>query len=306
MSGAPVWLEAALNGPWGRDRQPLIPLSVAEIVAEGVACAEAGAAIIHVHARDPDTGVQRDDADIYAAIIEGIRARVDCIVYPTLPLAGAVGHEAGDNLAARFKAVEGLAQRDLLEWTVVDPGSVNFIHDVDLAAGTDGFLYRNPGDHVRAGLDVARRAGAVPSYAIYEPGFLRAGAALAQASGVREPIYRFMFSKGFHWGFPPAEWALDAYLRLLDEMAPGAPWMLAGLDVDVLPLAPTAFARGGHLRVGLEDAPFGSNLTNLEWVRRGRAVIEGAGRVPASPAEVRAALVTQSPSVSEARTNSST
>lgn len=306
MSGAPVWLEAALNGPWGRDRQPLIPLSVAEIVAEGIACAEAGAAIIHVHSRDPDTGVQRDDADLYAAIIEGIRARVDCIVYPTLPLAGAAGHEAGDSVAARFEAVEELARRGLLEWSVVDPGSVNFIRDDDLAAGADGFLYRNPGDHIRAGLDVARRAGAVPSYAIYEPGFLRAGAAMAAAMGGHAPIYRFMFSEGFHWGFPPAGWALEAYLRLLEEVAPGAEWMLAGLDVDILPLAGAAIARGGHLRVGLEDAPFGSTLGNLDWVRRGLAAIEGAGRRAASPAEVRAALSAQSPSMRDARTNSST
>ncbi|MCC6007781.1 MAG: 3-keto-5-aminohexanoate cleavage protein [Rhodobacteraceae bacterium] len=286
---APVWLEVALNGPWGRDRQPLLPLSVAEIVAEGVACAKAGAAIIHVHSRDPETGVQRDDADLYAAIIEGIRGQVECIVYPTLPLAGAAGHAAGDTVAARFAAVEGLAARGLLEWTVVDPGSVNFLHRDGVAEGDDGFLYRNPGDHIRAGLDVARRAGAVPSFAIYEPGFTRAGAALAGALGTREPVYRFMFTDGFHWGFPARDWALDAHLRLLEEIAPGAPWMVAGLDVDILPLAATAIARGGHLRVGLEDAPFGTRLPNIAWVERGLAAIEAAGRRPATPGEVRAA-----------------
>lgn len=286
----PVWIEAALNGPWMRDRQPLVPLTVAEIVAEGIACAEAGAAIVHVHSRDPDTGRQRDDADIYAAIIEGIRARVDCIVYPTLPLAGAAGHEAGESVASRFAAVEELGRRGLLEWTVVDPGSVNFLHRDDTVSGGDGFLYRNPGEHIRAGLDVARRHGAVPSYAIYEPGFLRAGAALAGAMAVRPPIYRFMFSDGFLFGYPPAGYALDAYLRMLSETVPEAPWMAAGLDVDVLPLAGEVLARGGHLRVGLEDAPFGTETGNLAWVERARRVVEEAGARPATPAEVRAAL----------------
>ena len=51
-----VWLEAALNGPWTRARQPRIPVSVEEIVADGIACAQAGAAIVHLHAYDESNG----------------------------------------------------------------------------------------------------------------------------------------------------------------------------------------------------------------------------------------------------------
>jgi uncharacterized protein (DUF849 family) len=65
-----VWIESALNGAWGRDRQPAIPISVEEIVADGVAAAKAGAAIIHLHAYDAVTGRQRDTYEIYAPIIE--------------------------------------------------------------------------------------------------------------------------------------------------------------------------------------------------------------------------------------------
>jgi uncharacterized protein (DUF849 family) len=77
-----VWLEVALNGPWGSERQPLAPLTVDEIVSEGIACAREGAAIVHVHAYDEGTGRQRDDWEIYARIIKGIRGQVDAIVYP--------------------------------------------------------------------------------------------------------------------------------------------------------------------------------------------------------------------------------
>ncbi len=80
-----VWLEAALNGPWSRDHQPLIPVSADEIVAEALAAADAGAAIVHFHAYDPETGRQRDDYEIYAPVIERIRAARDVICYPTLP-----------------------------------------------------------------------------------------------------------------------------------------------------------------------------------------------------------------------------
>jgi len=269
-----TWLEVALNGPWGKQMQPGIPVRVADIIEEGVACAREGAAIVHVHAYDETRGEQCDDADIYARIIEGIRARVDCIVYPTIPFVGE--HTA----QTRFAAIEGLAKRGLLEWAVVDPGSVNL----------DEFVYLNPYYHIRHGLALAAAHRFHPGYAIYEPGFLRMGAKLAREAGAPQPIYRFMFSQGIAFGFPPAEYALEAYLRLLADEAPGAPWMVAGLKVDTLPLAGAAAARGGHVRVGLEDAPLGSTRTNLEWVREARRAIEAAGRPLASAAEVRRAL----------------
>jgi uncharacterized protein (DUF849 family) len=269
-----TWLEAALNGGWGRHYQPGIPLSVADIVNEGVACAREGAAIVHVHAYDEASGRQQDDADAYTRIIEGIRAQCDCIVYPTIPLGG---HTSA---AARFAAIETLAQRGLLECAVVDPGSVNI----------GGFVYLNPDEHIRQGLALAARHRFHPGYAIYEPGFLRLGAKLAQETRSPQPIYRFMFSQGLSFGFPPAEYALDAYLHLLGDVAPGAPWMVAGLDVDILPLAGIAAARGGHVRVGLEDAPLGSIRTNIEWVQAAHAAIVAAGSSVATPAEVRQAL----------------
>ncbi len=79
-----TWLEVALNGGWTRALQPLNPIAVDEIIAEGVACVREGAAIVHLHAYDAATGRQCDDADVYAHIIEGIRSKVDAIVYPTI------------------------------------------------------------------------------------------------------------------------------------------------------------------------------------------------------------------------------
>jgi uncharacterized protein (DUF849 family) len=79
-----VWIEAALNGPWSRKFQPGIPDTVETIVAEGVACARAGASIIHAHAYDGG-GPQTHDWEVYARIIEGIRNQVDVPVYPSYP-----------------------------------------------------------------------------------------------------------------------------------------------------------------------------------------------------------------------------
>ena len=284
----PVWLEVSLNGPWSRSKQPNIPVGADEIVEEALACADAGASIIHFHAYDPVTGRQRDDYDIYAPIIERIRARADVICYGTLPFVGSVDTPNPLTPAQRFAAVDKLVQAGLLEWSVVDPGSTNLSDRNDIAAGKEGFVYANPESHIRFGLELARQHRITPSYAIYEPGFMRLGAALHRAvPGTPTPIYRLMFSDQFVFGFPPTEWALDAYLRLLEIEAPGAPWMVAGLGVEIEPLLAAAVARGGHLRVGLEDAPLGSRARNLELVQRAQRRISDAGGRCATAAEVR-------------------
>jgi len=201
--------------------------------------------------------------------------------------------ELGLGLGGDHAAVAALAERSLLEWTVVDPGSVNITGFDQMTAGENGILYANPDEHIRAGLAIAERHGIHPSYAIYEPGFLRQGAHLAHIHPrMPAPIYRFMFSDGFAFGFPPETYALEAYLELLQRVEPGARWMVAGLAVDIRPLIEPVLARGGHIRVGLEDAPLGSPWSNLEWVEHAVAMIEDFGGTLASAADIRAALKT--------------
>ena len=97
-----------------------------------------------------------------------------------------------------------------------------------------------------------------------------------------------MFSSGYTFGFPPDDYGLTAYLTLMDQVAPGAQWMIGGLSVDVLPMIPRAVMEGGHVRVGLEDAPLGSERTNLQWVEAATKAIDNAGGELATAADVRA------------------
>ena len=236
MTTRSVWLEAALNGPWARALQPAMPITVGELVAEGIACAQAGAAIIHVHAYDERTGRQRDDAEIYRRIIEGIREEQDVIVYPTLPVMGGPDAPRAMTAPERFKAVEQLAMQGLVEWAVVDPGSVNFAHYDRLAANQEGFVYLNPEGHpLRPG---ARRALRLPPQLrdlrarLSAPG-RRARPHLCKRAPANLSVH---VSDGFAFGFPPEEYGLEAYLKLLEEGAPEAHWMIAGLAVDIRPL----------------------------------------------------------------------
>ena len=197
-----------------------------------------------------------------------------------------------DTAASRFAHVEALADRGLLEFAVIDPGSVNLTLAKTRAGAKPAGTYTNPEAHVRYALDFAARKGLHPAFAIYEPGFTRAGAALARAAGVKPPLYRFMFSETFAFGFPPKPYALAAHLALLEDAMPSAPWMIAALSADVRPLIGETVARGGHVRVGLEDAPLGTTMGNLAWVEEAVRLVREAGAEPATGADVRLALAT--------------
>ena len=86
----------------------------------------------------------------------------------------------------------------------------------------------------------------------------------------------------------------------MEERAPGAPWMIVGLSVDLRHLIPEAVARGGYVRVGLEDAPFGCDRTNADLVEEAVRLVRAAGGEPATPAEVRRALAASSSGASQA------
>ena len=285
-----VWIEAALNGAWSRALQPGIPDTIQTIVAEGVACARTGATIVHVHAYDGG-GPQTHDWQVYARIIEGIRNQVDVPIYPSYPPLMTNGaDQAIADATVRFAHIEELAARGLIEFGLVDPGSVNFTLRRTTSAAAPAGTYMNTEDHVRHALDLAARHGLHPDYAIYEPGFTRAGAALARAAGTKTPIYRLMFCELVAVGFPPRPYALDAYLALQEEEAPGAPWMIAAVSADIRPLIGETVRRGGHIRVGLEDAPLGTKASNLELVEEAVRMVREHGAEPATPAEMRQAL----------------
>lgn len=283
-----TWIEVALNGASTRKAQPRIPVLASEIIEEGVACVKAGAAIVHAHTLEPDSGRQNGNVDNCAAFINGIRERVDAIVYPTV-----IGRPDPSNPAWLWEPTVELARRGILEWGFIDPGSVNlcFVNpDGPAMMGGNGvYVNSNPALDRAARLAVEYRFH--PAYACYEAGFVRHGALLHRRNpDMPAPIYRFMFSSGMTFSFPPETWAIQAYLKLLEMSDPGSPWLVAGLAVDIMPLIPFVVAHGGGLRVGLEDASFGTRRSNLELVEAAVSAVQKAGSEPASAAEIRADL----------------
>jgi uncharacterized protein (DUF849 family) len=272
-----AWLEVAINGVAGKGFQPLIPITPEEIINQAVDCAKAGATIIHTHVYD-DKGQPTEDADLYRRVIEGIKEQVDIIVYPTVALSGTAQE--------RYAPLEALASHGLLDWGVVDPGSVNISHTSQVQNDIDGISYVNPDSHIRHGLALAKRDGWRPAYAIYEPGFLRLGNALAQQAELDQtPIYRLMFSDNLLFGTRPTEYALEFYAEMIkEELGSDAVWMISGLDANIEQLIQPALDLGAHVRVGLEDAPFGCSKTNLQLVEDAVTKIDNAGFEIVAPA----------------------
>jgi 3-keto-5-aminohexanoate cleavage enzyme len=293
--GQPVWLEVALNGAWTRSRQPLIPVSPEEIIAQGIACAKAGASILHYHAYDPLTGQQTSAVDVNVRILEGIKSKVDVIVYPAitgLTALQALTPEAGQ---LRYATNSALADLGLMEWMVVDPGTVNMSPLVDSlqTGGPQGYLYVMTEPAIAHGLTLAQQKNVRPSYAIYEPGFLRLGAALAHRHDCLTPIYRLMFSDQFSFSFPPSEHAIEIYHRYLQELVPNASWMVAGLGFDASQWIVPTVELGGHIRVGLEDAILGTDQSNVAQAEAAAHQIIKSGHDLASAQQVRKHLASR-------------
>ena len=278
----PVIIEVAVNGATRPDRQPHVPISPDQIAADGIACVDAGAAIVHQHDdprayRDLGVGPEAMGSLGMAAYAGLLSVRPDTIVYPTARFDGRTIAERWDHhryLAEHLPAV-GLGR---LRMGLVDPGTVTL----------GNFTYGFTRDEVGYKLDACRDLGLGPSVACFEPGYIRVFLDFyAQGRVPPGSLVKFYFCAGPPlFGLPPTEAALDLYVDLLTGT--GLPWAVAVLGGDVVEsgMAAWAIERGGHVRVGLEDFADGAGRKprNAELVTEVAELARRSGRGVATPA----------------------
>lgn len=262
-------ITAALTGAEvTREQQPALPLSPDEIAHAAWECAQAGAAIVHVHARHAD-GSSTQEAAAYRDIIDAVRARCDVIVQ--VSTGGAVGMSAPERLAPLALAPE---------MATLSMGSVNFGDDVFLNLPAD----------MRSFLDAMRQHGVVPEFEIFDAGMLATLARWLHKGVVSAPAH-VDFVLGVPGGMPGTPQAL---MYLLSQLPPGLSWTVAGIGAAQLPLATLAVLLGGHVRVGFED-----NIhfrrgelarSNAQFVERVAAIARLHDRALATPDQARAML----------------
>jgi len=289
-------IDARLNEYTMRDRNPNVPWSPEEIGRDAAACREAGASIVHYHARHPETGAPSGEAALYAAAAREIRARCDVLVMPTLG-AGQI-----PNLEDRFAHIEVMAKDPATRADLVplDLATTNLPIFTPAGPGgrpalvADDLHYLNTVGMLKQLAARSRAVGAVPMAAIWSVGSLRLLDALIATGSLAEPCYAELFctEAGLLAGHPGTRRGLEAYL---DFLPPGRRvwWAVACYGASALELAEFAIERGGHVALGLGDYAYpelGKAPTNADVVAAVAAVARRRGRKLAAPAELRIGL----------------
>ena len=282
----PVIIEVAVNGATRPSVQRHVPITPDQIAADGIACIDAGASIVHHHddpraTRALGPGPEAMGSLGLATYAGLLSARPGTLVYPTARFDGRTIAERWDH--HRFLA-DQMPQEEFgpLRMGLVDPGTVTL----------GNFTYGFTRDEVAYKLDACRDLGLGPSVACFEPGYIRVFLDFFAAGRVPPgSLVKFYFCAGPPlFGLPPSEAALDLYVDLL--AGTGLPWAVAVLGGDVVGsgMARWAIERGGHVRVGLEDFSDPQGLdsrqpTNAELVAEVADLARVGGRGVATSAD---------------------
>ncbi|HEX8208034.1 MAG TPA: 3-keto-5-aminohexanoate cleavage protein [Solirubrobacteraceae bacterium] len=253
-----------------RETAPHVPLTVEEILEDVARCAELGASIVHVHARDAD-GAPTHRAEAFAPIVEGIRA-----IDPELVVC----------VTCSGRTVTALEDRAEVLSLDVDMAS--------LTLGSNNFLRQasvNAPDVIRGLAEEMRRRGIKPELEVFEPGMVAFGRRLVEEGLLPERSYVNVLL-GSPWTSPLTPAMLAAFLS---EIPDGWTWALAGIGRFQLDAVLLALGSGGHVRIGMEDNVWHDRgrtrpATNAGLVERVAALAELAERPLATPRQTRELL----------------
>ncbi len=270
-------------------RSEHVPVTPKQIAEAGIEAAKAGAAIVHVHVRDPQTGQGSREVAFYREAVERIRdSGVDVVINTTAGMGGDLyldpdhpdGFAEGTDLVSgieRLKHVEEL-QPDIC---TLDCGSLNF--------GEGSLVYVSTPDMLRAGARRIQELGVRVEMEIFDTGHLWFAKKLVEEGLIDAPPL-FQLCMGIPYGAPPDPGILMSMVNLLP---PGAVWASFALGAMQMPWAAQSVLLGGQVRVGLEDNLYlgrGNKATNAQLVANAVKLIEAMGSRVATPDDARELL----------------
>ena len=253
------------------DRVPHVPVRPEQIARDAFLCYEAGASIVHVHARD-DRGVPTWRPEVYGEIIPAIRERC-----PDLVICVTTSGRTFTELEQRSAVLrlDGDSKPDMASLTL---GSMNF------ATGPSV----NAPDMIEALARAMAEEGIRPELEVFDSGMAYLARHLADRDVLQPPFYANVMLGSVN----TAPGTAEALVHLVGSLPEGTTWAAAGLGGMQLPVNAMAVFMGGHVRTGLEDNPYydyasRTAATNSLLVGRVGALAATAGRRLATPAEVR-------------------
>ncbi len=283
-------IEARINEYMMRDDNPNVPWTPDEIAEAAAGARQAGASIVHYHARNAD-GSPCHDAGTYAETIRKIRGACDVLVHPTLGQVTITGDEA------RLSHIAGVADDPALRPDIapIDIGSTNVdVYDArSKAYRTDDLAYVNTIGTLRFFAERLRALGVKPVIVSWTIPFTRTLEAFLDMGLVDEPVYLLfgLSDSGYLGGHPGTVRGLMAHLDFLPRDR-RIEWSVNNKVGNLFGPAAAAIEMGGHVAVGLGDYPY-TELgvpTNADVVREVARLAKAMGREVATPDEAREML----------------
>ncbi len=287
-----VFITCAVTGSGGtQDKSPHVPRSPEQIARSAIDAAKAGAAVVHCHVRDPESGAPSRRLDLYREVTDRIRsADVDVVLNLTAGMGGDIvfgSSEAPFPVNASGTDMIGASERmahirDCLpEICTLDCGTMNFAEADYVMTNTPGML--------RAMGAMMTGLGVKPEIEAFDTGHLWFAKELVKEGTLTSPAL-VQLCMGVPWGAPND---LNTFMAMVNAIPGDWTWSGFSLGRDQMPYVAAAVLAGGNVRVGLEDNLFlekGVLATNAQLVERAVGIIEGMGARIMGPAAVREKL----------------
>ena len=273
-------ITAALTGVLAtREHCPAIPYTPKEIGEEAKRAADAGAAIVHIHARTPEGGPDWK-VETFAEIFAEVRARTDVIVNLST---GAVG-------VPREERIEHITELRP-EMAALNMGSMNYaIYSAKRKTFVQDHVFANPFMDIQFFLEAMNDAGVRPEMECFDAGHIGNTRPFIDM-GALEPPFQFSLIMGVLGGIPGTTRHL---VDQVDSLPAGSHWQVIGIGLDQWALVAAAIAMGGNIRVGLEDNFYVEEgrmaKSNGDLVEKAAALCRDLGREVASVSQARTQL----------------
>ena len=269
-------------------KHPDIPVTPEQVADAVISAAKAGAAVAHIHVRDPKTSKGSRDVELFRESVERVRASdTDVIINLTGGMGGGWFPGSGDpSLPGPDTDMVGpeerLAHVELLRPDIcsLDCGTMNF---------GDNEIYISTPQYLKTMAKMVKDWGVKPELEVFDLGQIWFAQQLIDEGLIDSPPL-FQICLGIPWGAPANS---ESMLALRNALPPGSNWAGFGISRMEMPMVAQAILLGGNVRVGLEDNLYldkGGLATNAELVGRAVEIIERLGSRVASPDEAREIL----------------
>ncbi len=296
MSNKVIITAAITGGVHTPGMTPYLPITPEEIINDAVKASEAGAAVVHIHARNPEDGRPSSDINLLREITGGIKKKSDVVICIT------TGGSVAMSIEERIAVIPELKP----ELASCNAGSINFVlapaarnlkpkydWEKPYLEGTKDLIFSNTFKGIEYYVNTMNKVNTRPEFEVYDIGMINNIAYFIKSGVIQRPVY-IQFVMGILGGIPATIENLAFMVKTAKEQIGEFNWSVAAAGKSQFPLTSAALGMGGNVRVGLEDniylKPKVLAKSSAEQVIQIKEIAERIGLEIASPDEARSIL----------------